>query len=246
MIDSDFRLHILTSGVTSESAIKFLASADVVPVAKNLLNDAPNLIPISRIIGDSWHYAELFGDRFAELFGKEILSETRKVLITRDGYKVNPVLSALRRCGIWSTANSLAAVEKEAFAGELIMSLNSNNFETINLLSFNNRVDIPTQWVKLLLDQWLNNLKSTSWTQDRLPYYWENYLGLLERYTTEIGHYSEQTEILGILISSVSTSSHSLNSISNLASNAELWKFWRSILVDNQPLIQSSPFEAMT
>ncbi len=221
MIGKDFRSEILQQRYTvvPKSAIKFLAAADVVPLAKSLLNEASSLIPLNTVMGDIWHYKELFGDQFLDLFGDQILRETRKILITRDGYKVNPALSVLRCCGIWDIATSLTIEEKERFSSELILSLNSNNFETMSLLNFNNRDNIPIQWVKLLIEKWFSVLNSESRLKNGLPCYWEHYLGLLERYTVNIGYCSEQTEMLKILLSCIDASSNSLDRISELSSN---------------------------
>ena len=248
MIGENFRSEIIQDIMhikVPKSAIKFLAAADVVPLAKSLLSEASNLIPLSMLMRDNWHCKALFGNQFSTLFGDQILGETRKILITRDGYKVNPALSALRCCGIWDVTALLSEAEKKKFSSELILSLNSNNYETMSLLCFSNRADIPTQWVKLLIDQWLDNLRSKSWVKDSLTCYWGHYLGLLERYTENIGSYSDQTEVLQILISQINSSSRSLEIISELSSNVELWKFWRKVLMDNQKLIQSTPLEAM-
>jgi hypothetical protein len=91
----------------SESAIQFLAASDVVPLAKNILDDASNSIPINKLIQRSSEYKDLFGNKFSEIFGTQILDETRIALRTLNGYKVNPILSLLRECKIWNIADNL-------------------------------------------------------------------------------------------------------------------------------------------
>ncbi|MBN3923830.1 hypothetical protein [Nostoc sp. NMS4] len=218
-IESAFTTQLLKGKRYSESAIKFLASADIVPLAQSLLADAPHLIPIKKVIRQSSHYAQLLGNKYTEIFGESILKETRKVLKTRDGYQVNPVLSALRRCGIWNIANTLSPLDKVKFANELIVSLNSSNYETEDLLDFKNREDIPIQWGRLLLEEWLNNLRSDPQTQNTLPYYWKHYFGLVEHYTKELGNTPGQKEALKIIVSLMNENSEISDQIKNLASN---------------------------
>ena len=200
-IEEYLRVVFLKDKRSDKSFIKFLAYADVVPLAKSLLDDFPATIPLDEIIRQSGHYSDLLGAKFAEIFGEAILNETRQVLKTRNGYKVNPALSALRRCGIWNMVDSLSLIEQKDFANELILSLNSNNYETMGLLSFSNRSDIPIKWIKMLLEQWDENFRTPSWVQDKLLNYLEYYLGLVERYTTELGHCSLLENALQIVIS---------------------------------------------
>lgn len=244
-IDTLLRNEFLERRSYSESFIKFLAYADVVPLAKSLLDDFPNLIPLEQAIEQSGHYKYLLGNKYAEIFGEAIFEETRRVLRTRNGYKVNPALYALCECGIWNRADTLSSIEQVSFANELIDSLNSNNWATMNLLSFNNRQDIPIKWSKLLLEQWSDKLQTDSRIQKALLTYLEHYLGLVEHYKTELGTYARLEEILKILIVITKENSHALESISELASNEALWTFWRKFLAEHQDVIVSTPLEDM-
>ena len=217
----------------SESVVKFLTAADTVPLARTVLDEAPKLIPLDRVIKCSEHYACLFGDKFAEIFGQDILKETRRVLKTRDGYQVNPVLSILRECQIWDLANTLPDLEQKNFANELIASLNANNWETMSLLSFDNRNEIPIKWVKLLLEEWAD-----FWS--RHPRfninYLERYLGLVERYINELGDYEKPKEVVQGIIES--TDSQIAESVAELEANEPAWAFWQKLLKrygDRQP-----------
>ncbi len=182
------------------------------------------------MIKESRHYKYLFGNKFTELFGQDILKETRRVLRTRDGYQVNPVLSALRECQIWDLADALPEPEQVNFANELIGSLNSNNWETMDLLSFNNREETPIKWVRLLLDQWSADLSKNSRFQKALPYYLEHYLGLVERYTNELGNYEKLKEAVQIIVESTGKSSHASENIAKLEDNEFVWALWQKIL----------------
>jgi hypothetical protein len=238
VIDSVFRSQILKGRRTSESAVKFLAAADTVPLAQALLDEASNLIPLDKLIEQSWHYEYLFGDKFTELFGQDILQETRRVLKTRNGYQVNPILSALRKCRIWDLADALIEPEQVNFANELIASLNSNNWETMSLLSFNNRGEIPIKWVKLLLEQWSADLSKNPQFRGALPYYLEHYLGLVKRYTNELGNYEKLREAVQVIVESASQNSHASESIAKLEANEHIWAFWQGLLTkysDGQP-----------
>jgi hypothetical protein len=222
-IASVFRSNILKGGLVLATAPKFLASADTVPLARSLLDESYSLIPRDRVIRDSYHYIYLFGDRFAEIFGQDILKETRRVLKTRDGYKVNPVLSALRECQIWDLANDLPELEQKQFASELIASLNANNFGTMSLLSFENRKEIPIKWTKLLIEQLSVDLPSAS--------YLEHYLGLVERYTNSLGDYEKSKEVVQFIIKLTGQSSFASEKLSELESKEDLWAFWQELLV---------------
>jgi hypothetical protein len=238
VIDSVFRSQILKRRRMSESAVKFLAAADTVPLAQALLDDASSLIPLDKLIKRIFHYEYLFGEKLTELFGQDILKETRRVLRTRDGYQVNPILSALRKCRIWDLADDLSELDQVNFANELIESLNSNNWETMSLLSFDNRGEIPIKWVKLLLEKWSANLSDNSWFKGALPCYVEHYLGLVERYTNELGNYEAVREFVQIIAESDNQSSHTSESIAKLETNELLWEFWQELLTkyrDEQP-----------
>jgi len=222
-IDSAFRKYFIKGGLSSDSAVKFLASADTVPLAHSILCDAADLIPIDRIIEQSYHYHELFGEKFEELFGMDILDGTRKALRTCNGYVVNPVLSTLRKCNLWELANNLAPEEQMLFSGELIASLNCNNFETMNLLSFCNRDKIPLKWIKLLFDKWTSVLKDDSWAQEKIPTYLMHYIGLFERYINELDD-SRLGDGLQII------NSHASKKISELGPDDEAWNAWQNLI----------------
>jgi len=151
----------------------------------------------------------------------------------RDGYTVNPVLSSLRKCRIWDLANTLSELEQKNFANELIASLNANNWETMNLLSFDNRGEIPIKWVKLLLEQWAD----FSSTRPGLnTSYLGHYLGLVERYTNELGDYEKSKEVVQDIIES--TDSQNSESVAELEANELLWAFWQELITryrDGQP-----------
>lgn len=223
--------------------IKFLNVADVVPIAKSFLDEAPTLI-IDKIIEKSWHYSVLLGNKFTELFGTFILAETRKALKTKNGYKVRPALSALRICGVWELANSLASSEQEEFANDLILSLNSRHFETMGLLSFSSCQDIPIKWIKLLLENWQKKLQTDTRIQQSLPNYLEHYLGLVEHYITELGAYSDIEDTLKSLAKLVESPSY-LEKISELSSNEQIWTFWQKLLREHQSILVSTPLEDM-
>lgn len=245
-IDTFLRTNYLVLVRTgSKSFQKFLVSADIVPLAKSFLDDAPTLIPIDEVINQSGDYEELFGNKFVEIFGEAIFKETRLVLLTCNGYKVNPALSALRKCGIWKIANTLSSTEQESFANELIESLNSNNFGTMDLLNFNNRKDIPPKWSKLMLEQWLDKLLTSHRIQETFLCYLGHYLGLVENYITEFGTYPELEEALKIIGTLIKEDTRDLKRVSKLASNESLWAFWQKLLADHQNVIVSTPLEDM-
>ncbi|MFM2432991.1 MAG: hypothetical protein RLZZ511_4205 [Cyanobacteriota bacterium] len=225
-IASAFRSQILRRQRYSESAIKFLTSADSVPIAQSLLDEASILIPLKKVIREGNHYAYLFGDKFAEIFGQDILKETRQVLKTRDGYQVNPVLSVLRLCGIWNLADTLSELEQIGFANELVLSLNSNNWETMHLLNFNNRGEIPIKWIRLLLDQWSDFLME--WPGLKMCYL-EHYLGLLKRHKDELGDYEKSKEVIQGIIQS--TDGRIAESVAELETNELAWEFWQEVVV---------------
>lgn len=232
-IASVLRSQILKKLRHSESVVKFLTAADTVPLARAVLNEAPKLIPLDRVIKYSGHYAYLFGDKFTEIFGQDILKETRRVLKTRDGYQVNPVLSILRECQIWDLANTLPEPEQKKFANELIASLHANNWETMSLLGFDNRNEIPIKWVKLLLEEWADLLSGYPTFKTN---YLEDYLGLVERYTNELGDYEKPKEVIQGIIES--TDSRISESVAELATNELVWAFWQELLTrygDGQP-----------
>lgn len=237
-------LDFLMLGSSRKFFQKFLAYADVVPLAKSLLDDFPNQIPIDEAMQRSGHYESLLGDKYGEIFGQAIFNETRQILLTCDGYKVNPALSALRKCGIWNIANTLSSTEQISFANELIDSLNSNNFETMNLLNFNNRKDIPIRWSKLMLEQWSAKLQTNHLIQEKFLSYLEHYLGLVERYMTELGTYPGLEEALNTVVT-LTKEDRDLKRVSKLTSNEALWAFWKNVLAEHQDVIVSTPLEEM-
>ncbi|HEY9815253.1 MAG TPA: hypothetical protein V6D20_05535 [Candidatus Obscuribacterales bacterium] len=231
VIKSVFRSQILPYGeISRKSAAQFLAAADTVPLAKDLLEEASSLIPLDDLIELSGHYKYLFGSKFTEIFGQDILKKARQALKTQNGYKVKPALSALRVCRMWDLADTLPEAEQVSFANELIVSLNSRNFETMSLLSFDSRGEIPIKWVKLLLEQWEDNLSKDS-LKEKLPYYLENYLGLVERYTNELGSYEKTKEAVQVIVESASQNSRASESVAKLEANEFAWDFWQELLV---------------
>jgi hypothetical protein len=238
-------LDFLMLGNSRKFFQKFLAYADVVPLAKSLLDDLPNQIPIDEAMQRREHYEYLLGDKYGEIFGQAIFNETRQVLLTCNGYKVNPALSALRKCGIWKIASTLSSTEQESFANELIDSLNSNNFETMDLLSFNNRKHIPLKWSKLMLEQWSDKLQNSHRIQEALLQYLGHYLGLVENYITELGTYPRLEEALKTVATLTKEDSGDLEIVLKLASNESLWAFWQKLLAEHQDVIVSTPLEDM-
>ena len=210
----------------SESAIKFLAVSDVVPLAKSILEDASKSIPINKLIQRSSEYKYLFGNKFSEIFGTQIFDETRQVLKTLNGYNVNPILSLLRECEMWNLADNLISNDQLTFAKDLMYSLNSNNFETMDLLSFSNRKSIPIKWSKLIFEQWTSELQENTRFQHNLSAYIEHYLGLYNHYINELDDYSKSGEIITIV------NSYASKSFEELESNEELWKFWQSLVLN--------------
>lgn len=231
VIKSVLKSEILPDGeISRKSAAKFLAAADTVSIAKDLLDEASHLIQLDDLIELSLHYNYLFGNQFSKIFGQKIFEETRRVLKTRDGYQVNPALAALRQCPMWDLADTLPESEQVEFANELITSLNSNNYGTMNLLSFNNREEIPIKWVKLLLDQWSTDLSKNSQYKKRFPYYLENYLGLVERYTNELGNHEKLKEVIQIIVNLDNQNHHALEHIAKLEANETIWMFWQKLI----------------
>jgi len=229
-IEIAFKSQILNRRRSSESVIKFLAAADIVPLAQSILNEASSLIPLDKILEQGGHYTYLFGDKFAPLFGKDILNETQRSLKTRNWDQINRALSLLRECGIWELANTLSPSEQETFANALIVSLTDNTWGTMNLLGFTNRNEIPIRWVKLLLDQWSMQLDRDARDRNRLPYYLEHYLSLVKRYMDELGDYAKLGEAVQIVAKVISEDSHASESVLKLESNETLWIFWQELL----------------
>lgn len=225
--------NFLKNGKNSASFTSFLSYADVVPLAQYILEVAPQYISLDKVIERSTRYADLFGSKFGFVFGKSIFDRAREVLKTRSGYKVNSVLDALRKCDIWETANNCLLLEEEInFANELIYSLNSNNFATMNLLNFNDRNNTPIKWVKLLLEHWSDEMRVNSIISRSLPAYLEHYLGLVERYNSELSSYARLNEDIEIIEKMIKTNDYAYDSILDLKSNNSLWIFWQNTLIE--------------
>jgi hypothetical protein len=175
---------------------------------------------------------EIFRDKFGVL----IYHEARKVLKKGNGYIVNPILEALRSCDIWSIASSCSVDEQKEFASELISSLNNNNWNTMNLLNFENRNDIPIKWTKMLLDAWSEKVAIEPPLIKGVTIYTEHYLGLLNRYETEVGDYKETGNILKSIID-MSCNENSPKSL-NLDENDDAWLFLQEILLKNKSMKQ--------
>ncbi len=224
---------------TSSSLIfaKFLSYSDVIPLAAALLNEAPEMVPIDQLIKQHYLYLEELGkDRFSNTFGIAIFEETRKALKTRNGYAVNPVLNVLRSCDMWSIADSRTAEDQNKFATELITSLCSNNFATMNLLRFDNQNEIPERWAETLLSVWTDKLVVDTAIQQCLSFYINQYLGLLHNHNTHKGiSYSRSKEGIKILDRFIN-----IDVLKEVKEDSpEAWNFLLTILKENQDVISS-------
>lgn len=123
---------------------------------------------------------------------------------------------------------------------ELIESLNSNNFETMNLLSFEERRSIPIKWVNLLLQQWHKSLENER-LHRRLLNYLEHYLGLIESYTATLGNCPHTRQALQIIVSQSSQLAE-LDTILEEDSE-EIKVCWKKVLQEHQDLIAQTPLE---
>jgi hypothetical protein len=212
--------------------LEILQYADTIPVSKSILDDFPSLIGVDEIIRLRSYYQEILGlEIFRDKFGVLIYRETRKVLKQGNGYNVNPKMEALRSCGIWNIASSFSIDEQKEFASELISSLNNNNFSTMNLLNFENRNDIPIKWTKMLLDSWTEQVALDSLLMNRVTIYTEHYLGLINRYETEIGDYKEAENILKSITDM--SCNEKISKLLNLDENDDAWLFLQKILLRN-------------
>jgi len=223
-ISSAFEFHIFKCEEAPRTAVNFLASADVVPLAKTLLDKAPGLIPLEEIIQQSWHYKKLFGDKFSSLFGQQILIQAQETLETCNGYRVNPVISALQDCVFWEVVNTIPDSQKSVFADKLIRSLNSNNYGTITLISFENRGEIPIKWVSILLKEW-SQLINDPKLRKKLPYYLDNYLGLVQRYVNELGDDAVLSQVVELIAEVISENESALTKLEQ--DNKDAWNFWQ-------------------
>jgi hypothetical protein len=131
---------------------------------------------------------------------------------------------------VWNLANTLALAEQKRFGGALIVSLTDNTHATMNLLGFANRSDIPIKWVKILLEQWSNQLDAEPRNRKSLPYYLEYYLILVERYMNELENYAKLGEIVQMVVEIISEDSNAFQSVAKLKSNETLWTFWQDLL----------------
>jgi hypothetical protein len=219
----------------SSSFFEFLQYADTTPVAKSALDDLPNLIKIDKILESCDYYKEALGlEIFRDKFGILIYHEARKVLKKGNGYVVNPILKALRSCDIWNIASSFSVDEQKEFASELISSLNNNNWSTMNLLNFENRNDIPIKWTKMLLDSWNEKVSLEPLLMKGVTIYTEHYLGLLNRYETEVGDYKETGNIIKSIIDM--SCNENFSKLLNLDENGDAWLFLQKILLRNRSI----------
>jgi hypothetical protein len=187
----------------SRYIFQFFDYIDVIPISKKLLHEIPNLIDIDIITSRIYQYLELFEgdeDKFSELFGNPIFHETRKKLRGQNGYQVNPILSALRKCKMWEIADSIDLEEQHEFVIEIINSLNSNNYETMNLMDFDNRCHIPTKWTLRIFDAWSNMLENDSRAKNALQSYLNQYIGLIDRCHYELNDHPRVVKSLKIII----------------------------------------------
>ena len=214
------------------SYANFLKYADMVPVAKAILDDLLNLIDIDKATKLYDYYQDLLGSEvFISAFGKSIYSRTREALKTGNGYIVNPCLDALCYCDIWKIASYFSEEEQKEFSTELIDSLNSNNFSTMRLLNFENRNNIPLKWNRLLLDSWIEKILNKKHLQHTLSIYSEQCLGLLDRHKKELGDYDKVDYILETILGTASNMLPSKSKL-NLDDSEEAWSFLQQILLE--------------
>lgn len=114
----------------------------------------------------------------------------------------------------------------------------------MNLLKFDNREEVPIKWVKMILEKWSYKLKGEP-KKDGLVCYLEHYLGLVERYTKELGDYSDVQEAIKIIASLVEDYPRELDRISELSTNKTLWMFWQKLLKEHKSIIASTSLEIM-
>jgi hypothetical protein len=228
----------------------FLSYADVIPLAALLLKKAPAIVSLDRLIKQHSLYLEELGeDLFSDTFGIAIFEETRKALKTRNGYTVNPVLSTLRSCRMWDIVDSQiqAQEEKYEFAGELIDSLCSNNWETMNLLRCDDRDEISGHWSEIILNVWTDKLESDNYTKECFLAYINQYLALIHSHNAKRAiSYPRTREGIKILNDSVSINSNTISRLQKLEKdNVDAWTFLLKILVENQDVINSEELKKM-
>ncbi len=229
----------------SKSLSKLFSHAEMVKLAKLLRDKAPEIIPIERVFEKFHYYMEVFGEDFSSLFGPIVLEEVRSALSTRDGYTVNPKLSVLRQCGMWDIADSLSLPERQLFAKELVASLNSNNFETMFLLSFENKNKIPWEWADLLLKAWNEELETCIWRQKSLlNYYLKHYIAIVEAYKKGSNCSAPMNVFLKVLINQVEEGKTTIEGIKNSIQHDELSsQAWIYIMEDVKDLVNSTVLE---
>ncbi len=228
----------------------FLSYADVIPLAAILLKKAPGIVSLDRLIKQHFLYLEELGeDRFSDTFGIAIFEETRKVLKTRNGYAVNPVLNTLRSCKMWDIVDFQIQTQEDKyeFAGELIDSLCSHNWETMSLLKFDNQNKMPECWSEIILNAWTDKLGSNNHTKQCFSAYMNQYLGLIHNHNTKkVISYSRTGEGIKILNDSISINSNTVSQLQKLEKdNVDAWTFLLKILVENQDVINSDELKGM-
>jgi hypothetical protein len=233
-----------TTGNPNRYILNFFDYVDIVPISKKLLYEIPNLVSMDKIFPRIYLYLELFEgdiDKFSELFGKPIFHETRKKLKTQDGYQVNPILSALRKCNMWEIADSIDLEEQREFAIEIINSLNSNNYETMNLMDFDNRYYIPIKWILNILDAWSNMLENERRAKNCLASYLNHYIGLVDRCNHELNDHSRVVKSLEIIINIARNNPHLLSEVLSLSSSKEkISESWQNILTKHEDTVDLS------
>lgn len=222
----------------------FLSYADVIASAASLLQKAPEMISLERLI--KWHYLyleELGKDRFSDTFGVAIFEETRKALKTRNGYTVNPVLATLRSCQMWDIVDSQIQTEedRDKFAGELIDSLCSNNWETMSLLRCDDRDEIPLHWSEIILNVWTDKILADNSVKECLPTYINQYLSLIHNHNTKKAiSYSRTREGIEMLDKYISDRPNTISQLQLLEKDSiDAWQFLLKILRENQDGINS-------
>ncbi len=222
----------------SISFTNFLSYADVLPLAQSILEAIPVYIVVNEAIKQRYHYLDLLGEKSAVIFGEAIFNKTREALKTKDGYRVRDCLEALRKCDIWKIVDAhLSSNEEVSFANELISSLNANNYETMSLLSFNERNNIPIKWVTKLLHCWSDKLQNNHDIQRHFTYYFDCYLGLVQRHESELGKYINLEKDLEIVDSKIAQDLDAFSSIEKLKSNDALWNFLQKLLTEGEDIM---------
>jgi hypothetical protein len=147
---------------------------------------------------------------------------------------------------MWDIADSLTHEEQNEFAGELVDSLCSNNWETMNLLRFDNQNEISEGWSEIILNAWTDKLASDNSVKECLPTYINQYLGLIHCYSTKKAiSYPRTREGIEIL-DSISSKSNTISQLQKLAKDSfEIWSFLLEILIENQAIINSEELKGL-